>query len=76
MLVKDLIKKLEVLDQDLYVFIKGYESGLDFLNDIGLIHAVLDVNTHSWDGKHEEVEMSELTDQYVNNDIVKGILLK
>ncbi len=74
MKVKDLIEQLSKLDQDLEVFVEGYEGGLDRV-DIGEIKDIaLDVNTYWYYGKHEDVD--HLSEEHKTKyKIVKGVIL-
>lgn len=55
MTVRELIEKLQQLDQDKLVVIKGYERGCDFPNRIAQVEVSLDVNTEWYYGRHELV---------------------
>ena len=74
MKVKDLIQQLSKLDQDLEVFVEGYEGGLDRA-DIGEIKDIaLDVNSDWYYGKHEDV--NHLSEEHKTKyKIVKGVIL-
>jgi hypothetical protein len=74
MKVKDLIQQLSKLDQDLEVFVEGYEGGLDRA-DIGEIKDIsLDVNSVWYYVKHEDVD--HLSEEHKTKyKIVKGVIL-
>ena len=76
MTVKELIKILEQIeDQEIRVMVKGYERGVDDIENIipAIVNVALNVNKEWWNGTHEEV--SEDT-TYTNKEIVKGIVLR
>ena len=56
MTVKELIEKLQSLDQELPVFIDGYEGGCNDLTDLVNIEVVRDVNTEWYYGSHEKIK--------------------
>jgi hypothetical protein len=56
MTVKELIEKLQSLDQKLPVFINGYEGGCNDLSDVEDIEVVKDVNTKWYYGSHEKIK--------------------
>jgi hypothetical protein len=58
MTVKDLIEKLQSLDQELPVFVNGYEGGCDDLTDLKEIEVVRDVNSEKkwYYGSHEKIK--------------------
>ena len=75
MTVGELIQELQKVDQDLNVFVRGYEGGYDDAK-IGEVREVaLNVNTEWYYGKHEDWEItkrSSIGEQYT---LVKGIVL-
>lgn len=72
MKIKELIEKLSKLDQDLYVFVPGYEGGVDDAGISEIKQIALDVNDEWYYGRHEEVKSEE---QFIDKTIVKGIIL-
>lgn len=74
MTVKELIEKLQTLDPDLYVFVRGYEGGYD---DVGPITPPNDFALDFYDewyyGKHEDADHSGVKGR--NFTIVKGVVL-
>ena len=74
MRVKELIEKLQEMDQELYVFTKGYEGGYDHLELINPAtrDVALEVHDEWYYGKHDDA------DQFPNvkgDRVVKGIIL-
>lgn len=59
MTVRELIEKLQQLDQDKMIVINGYEGGCDFPNHTFKVKVNLDVNTEWYYGKHEYVLPTE-----------------
>ena len=55
MTVRELIEKLQQLDQDKMIVINGYEGGCDFPNHTAQVKINLDVNTEWYYGAHEYV---------------------
>jgi hypothetical protein len=53
MTVRELIEKLQQLDQDKMIVINGYEVGCDFPNHTYQVKVNLNVNTEWYYGKHE-----------------------
>jgi hypothetical protein len=53
MTVRELIEKLQQLDQDKMIVINGYEGGCDFPNHTAQVSVTLNVNTQWYYGKHE-----------------------
>jgi hypothetical protein len=79
MTVKELKEAIAELDDDLAVFVRGYEGGVDYAQckgkDEEIIEVALDVNANTWYyGNHEKVDEDE-KEQYKNYKIVKGIQL-
>ena len=56
MKVKDLIKELQLLDQESMVVISGYEGGYNEISSADQKQIALDVNTSWYYGCHEIVE--------------------
>jgi hypothetical protein len=76
--VKDLVKKLQELDQDIYVFTEGYESGFDNPDvEYEINQFALNVNEESYCGCHEKIYFDTDLEYYKNGnyDIVTGIVL-
>ena len=75
MKVKELIEQLQQLDPEAYVFVNGYEGGIDDLLSVGeATDVILDIHSEWWYGKHE-CASEGLKTQNPNNKIVKGIIL-
>lgn len=72
MKVKELIEKLQTVDPDLYVFVKGYEGGYDYISfDPEVKDIELDVHEEWYYGRHDDA--STKTE---SRDSVKAIILK
>ena len=76
MTVRELIKILEQIeDQEVRVMVKGYERGVDDIEDIppAIVNVALDVNEKWYYGRHE-------VDYYDNNfkdkEVIKAIVLR
>jgi len=80
MTVKELIEKLQTLDQEMPVFINGYEGGYDDLTDLTNIEVVKDVNTQWYYGSHEKIDdlHEEVLETFTKNGKlrVKGVIVK
>jgi hypothetical protein len=72
MTVQELIEKLQSLDQELPVFIDGYEGGCNDLTDLVNIEVVRDVNTEWYYGSHEKIK--DLHDDVIETFAKKGKL--
>ena len=73
MKVKELIEKLQTVDPDLFVFIKGYEGGYDYIVfDPEEKKVALDVYEEWYYGRHDDAREGDET----RTDIVKAIILK
>ena len=72
MTVKELIEKLKSLDQELPVFINGYEGGCNDLSDVEDIEVVRDVNTEWYYGSHEKIK--DLHEDVIETFAKKGKL--
>lgn len=73
MKVKDLIEELKKYDENLNVYVSGYEGGVNDMPEIGKpITVALNVNTEWYYGKHEEIESD---DEYNQHQKAEGILL-
>ena len=75
MTVKQLIESLSrIQDQQVRVMVKGYERGVEDIEDIipEIVNVALNVNTEWWNGTHEVV--SEYNG-YRDKEIVKAIIL-
>lgn len=56
MTIAELIKELEQYPQDTRVVIRGYEGGMDDVDEVELTEIYLNYNAGTWyDGNHEEV---------------------
>lgn len=66
MIVRELIEKLQQLDQDKMIVINGYEGGCDFPSHAAKVKVNLDVNTEWYYGKHEYVLPTD--DEYVEGE--------
>lgn len=76
MKIKELISKLSELDQDLEVFVHGYEGGLESVDEIGdETEVALNVNEDWFYGPHEE-ERHLLNEQKGKFETIKGIIIK
>ena len=76
MTVKELIEVLsKIEDQEVRVMVKGYERGVDDIEDIppAIVNVALNVNKEWWNGTHEVVSEDNT---YTNKEIVKGIVLR
>ena len=76
MTVEQLIKILQqVQDQQAMVMVKGYEGGVDDIQDtIPVIENVaLNVNNKWWDGSHEVISDDHT---YTDREIVKAIIIQ
>jgi hypothetical protein len=80
MTVKELIEKLQSLDQELPVFIDGYEGGCNDLTDLENIEVVKDVNTAWYYGSHEKINdlHEEVLEKFIKKGKlqVKGVIVK
>ena len=80
MTVKELIEKLQSLDQELPVFIDGYEGGCNDLTDLENIEVVKDVNTAWYYGSHEKIDdlHEEVLEKFIKKGKlqVKGVIVK
>jgi hypothetical protein len=79
MTIRELKLLLSELDDDLHVFVRGYEDGLDDVKCLGKNHPILNValntNTeYNWKGEHDNFDEDEFED-YKDYKIVKGIKL-
>jgi hypothetical protein len=78
--VKELIEKLQTLDQEMPVFINGYEGGYDDLTDLANIEVVKNVNTQWYYGSHEKIDdlhEDVLETSTKNGKLrVKGVIVK
>ena len=80
MTVKELIEKLQSLDQELPVFINGYEGGCNDLSDVEDIEVVRDVNTEWYYGSHEKIKdlHADVIEMFARKGKlrVKGVIFK
>ena len=80
MTVKELIEKLQTLDQEMPVFINGYEGGYDDLTDLTNIEVVKNVNTQWYYGSHEKIDdlHEDVLETFTKNGKlrVKGVIVK
>jgi hypothetical protein len=78
--VKELIEKLQTLDQEMPVFINGYEGGYDDLTDLTNIEVVKNVNTQWYYGSHEKIDdlHEDVLETFTKNGKlrVKGVIVK
>jgi hypothetical protein len=72
MTIKELIEKLQSLDQELPVFINGYEGGCNDLTDLEEIEVVKNVNTAWYYGSHEKI--NDLHEEVIETFAKKGKL--
>lgn len=69
MKVYQLIEKLQTVDPDLYVFVKGYEGGYDYISfDPEQKDIALDVHDEWYYGRHDDAKEGD--------EIVKAIILR
>lgn len=68
MTVKDLKELLNNYPDDIQVFVRGYEGGLDDVNPGEIVNVELNYNNEWYYGKHEQI--SEETEK-----TVKGVVL-
>ena len=74
MTVKELIEKLQTLDQDLHVFTDGYEGGFQYVEIREPDTFYLNVNTEWYYGPHENSTGVAGRDK-TNYKQIKGIVL-
>lgn len=73
MKVHELIEKLQTVDSDLYVFVKGYEGGYDYIAfDPEQKDIALDVHEEWYYGRHDDAREGDES----RTSIVKAIILK
>ena len=76
MKVKELIEILSKLDQDLHVFVPGYEGGYHYVNEFPKEHIMaLGVYTEWYYGPHEDASVVEQTKPGKEYELVNGIIL-
>ena len=76
MTVRELIERLsQIEDQEVRVMVKGYERGVDDIEDIipEIVNIALGVNPEWWNGTHEVISEDHT---YIDKEIVKGIILR
>ena len=76
MTIKELIKILEQIeDQEVRVMVKGYERGVDDIEDRipEIVNVALNVNKEWWNGTHEVISNDHT---YTDKEIVKAIILR
>lgn len=76
MTVRELIESLsKIEDQEVRVMVKGYERGVDDIEDIipEIVNVALNVNKEWWNGTHEVVSEDHT---YTDKEIIKGIILR
>jgi hypothetical protein len=73
MTVKELIEKLSELDQELHVFIPGYEGGYNYAEISEVKNICLNVNPEDYYGPHDDFSMCRQDPS--NYKQVKGIVL-
>ena len=73
MTIKELIEHLQTFDPELYVFVHGYEGGVNYFHKrIKIVDVELNQNTAWYYGKHELAEDINHLDKF---QIVKAIIL-
>jgi hypothetical protein len=75
MTVKELIESLsKIEDQDIRVMVKGYEGGVEDIENIipEIVNVALNVNEEWWNGSHEVISIDNT---YTDKEIVKAIVL-
>jgi hypothetical protein len=76
MKVKELIQELQKLDPELLVVVRGYEGGVDEVNNIYLCNVELDSNAGiEYYGKHEILYYGD-NPWKENGIVVKGVQLR
>lgn len=76
MTVKELIESLsKIQDQETRVMVKGYEGGVDDIEDKipAIVNVALNVNKEWWNGSHEVVSSNHT---YTDKEIVRAIVLR
>jgi hypothetical protein len=76
MTVKELIESLsKIEDQETRVMVKGYEGGVDDIDNItpAIINVALNVNKEWWNGSHEVISEDHT---YTDKQIVKAIVIR
>lgn len=76
MTVKQLIEILQrIPDQDTIVMVKGYEQGVDVIQNIipDIVSVALNVNEEWWNGKHEVISEDHT---HTDKQIVRAIVLR
>ena len=76
MTVRELIEVLsKIEDQEVRVMVKGYERGVDDIEDIppAIVNVALDVNEKWYYGRHE-VEYYD--DNFKDKEVIKAIVLR
>ena len=76
MTVKELIKILEqIQDQEVRVMVKGYERGVDDIENIipEIVNVALNINKEWWNGTHEVVSEDNT---YTDKEIVRAIIIQ
>jgi hypothetical protein len=56
MKVRELIEQLQSMDQDLEVYVNGYEGGINDAESVKFIEVIRDLNEEWYYGNHENVE--------------------
>ena len=75
MTIKELIESLsKIEDQDIRVMVKGYEEGVEDIENIipEIVNVALNVNTEWWNGSHEVIRNDNT---YTDKEIIKAIVL-
>jgi hypothetical protein len=76
MTVKELIESLsKIEDQETRVMVKGYEGGVDDIDNItpAIINVALNVNKEWWNGSHEVISEDHT---YTDKQIIKAIVIR
>jgi hypothetical protein len=76
MTLKELIESLSrIEDQDIRVMVKGYEGGVDDIDNItpAIINVALNVNKEWWNGSHEVISEDHT---YTDKQIIKAIVIR
>ena len=76
MTVKQLIEQLsKIEDQEVRVMVKGYERGVDDIENIipEIVNVALNINKEWWNGTHEVVSEDNT---YTDKEIVRAIIIQ
>jgi hypothetical protein len=80
MRVRELIEALKLLDQDLEIYVEGYEGGINDAAIVNTIEVIRDVNDEWYYGRHEnastlaEVVIQDFLDE--GKEITQGVIIR